>query len=158
DVFDEIRYRVLVGRVADAIDDALDDDVVANRLIRSSPGWRLRGAKYAHGDRRSSIRDRIARTQYAGAGAFHVRNFYASGVLEILGAELLNCGCGARGVNDLVTWMKEWRDVWSVPGLPVGPEGSTVLANAMLTGLDAVLRELVEDFVRYVDDVTVFLK
>lgn len=148
---DEARYRWAVSRVAAAIERGLAPSVAANRVI--DPG-RLRLEPWRSGRARF----------LAGAGALagragvvlvaDVRRCYPSIGPGTVAAALLGMGCHPGEVARIGRLLARFRDQ-GVPGLPIGPEPSAVLANAVLAGADGALSAQGFPFLRWVDDVMV---
>jgi hypothetical protein len=60
--------------------------------------------------------------------------------------------CGGDGVDELLELLERIATA-GTPGLPVGPEPSAVLANAVLAVADRSARETGAQILRWVDDV-----
>jgi hypothetical protein len=136
-------WNALAGRVARRLEPRLDQRVAANRAVVGTNGWRLESA--AGGLRRARVlaprSGLLLRTD--------VKEFYSSITPPVLIEVLSDLGVSrddSRLVGDMV-------DAWSesgYSGLPIGPPGSAVLANAVLVQVDHALDPLA--FVRWVDD------
>jgi hypothetical protein len=150
-----VRYAALVASVAPAIEASLGAEVVANRAALGAPsiGLPLRPWRPAWGAfLRSGQHLALA------AGAFvtaDVRRCYPSIGPDLVGRTLRRLGCARNDVLG-VTTMLEALDASGVPGLPIGPNPSAVLANAVLTGADEALRAEGVRHLRWVDDVWIF--
>ncbi len=64
-------------------------------------------------------------------------------------------GAPPARVDEIASWLRAFRDA-GVDGLPVGPAGSALLADAVLAAGDDALRSTGASFVRWVDDVAIF--
>jgi hypothetical protein len=151
----ETRYAALVDSVAPAIEASLGPEVVANRAAPGTPsiGLRLRPWRPAW-----NAYLRSGRHLALGAGAFvaaDVRRCYPSIGPDLVGRTLRQLGCAMDDVRG-VTTMLEALDASGVPGLPIGPNPSAVLANAVLAGADEELRAAGVRHLRWVDDVWIF--
>jgi hypothetical protein len=151
----EARYAAVVASVAPAIEALLGGEVVANRAALGTPsvGLLLRPWRPA---REAFLRR--AQQLALSAGAFvaaDVRRCYPSMGPDLVGRTLHRLGC-ARGDVRGVTTMLEALDAAGVPGLPIGPNPSAVLANAVLAGADEALRAAGVRHLRWVDDVWIF--
>jgi hypothetical protein len=126
---DAAVWEALTGRVASALEPRLHRGVVANRALNTPSGWRLESTAAAL---------RRARTLAPRRGlALHtdVEEFYASIDPSILARCL-----GKADVSP---------DDAGYPGLPIGPPGSAILANAVLRAVDEAVGF---PFLRWVDD------
>jgi hypothetical protein len=151
----EARYAAVVALVAPAIEALLGGEVVANRAALGTPSvglllqpWRPAREAFL----------RRAQQLALSAGAFvaaDVRRCYPSMGPDLVGRTLHRLGC-ARGDVRGVTTMLEALDAAGVPGLPIGPNPSAVLANAVLAGADEALRAAGVRHLRWVDDVWIF--
>ena len=145
------RYVRLVAGSAAAVEARLSDAVVANR-IRSwrtaPPELRLRPWRV---ERRVFAARLSALAECGGAIAFaDVRRCYASISAEAVGQALRRDGIGTA--DALERFLCDLRRA-GVTGLPVGPEPSAVLANAVLARADQALECAGISHLRWVDDV-----
>lgn len=149
-------YAASVAPLVPAIERELPPAVVANRVVLAStdpPAIRLESWRVA----RSRFR-RLVRAGASGAGAAlmtDVRECYAS-----IGAPLVAQALGGLGVRRAelgsVLALLRTLETHGVRGLPIGPEASAVLANAVLLRIDRRLAEAGLAHVRWVDDLIVF--
>jgi hypothetical protein len=155
----EAQYSALVASVAPAIEASLGPEVVANRASLGatsdtpSIGLLLRPWRPAW-----NAFLRWGHHLAFGAGAFvaaDVRRCYLSIGPDLVGRTLRRLGCERDDVRDLTT-MLEALDTAGVRGLPIGPNPSAVLANAVLAGADEALRAAGVRHLRWVDDVWIF--
>jgi hypothetical protein len=145
------RYVELVARSAGAIEEILSPSVMANRVASWSVRppelmlrpWRLERRLFAARLARLAARRRTI--------AFaDVRRCYASMSPSIVGDALGRAGIPtACEVEGFLAGLERI----GVEGLPVGPDASAVLANAVLAQVDRTLREAGIEHLRWVDDV-----
>lgn len=159
DPIDEAIYRSAVGAIAAAVDFALGPEVESYRLRRLHPTWELRSWRYGDTSRRRAIRDFAYSEEFAAIGKVDIKDYYGSIDLEVLNQVLSSeFGCDVDDVARLHELLLDWQTTWNVRGVPVGPEASGILGNAMLFPLDRALREMGVRFVRFTDDVHLFLE
>jgi hypothetical protein len=149
DPADDVRYRASVGPLVGRIERSLGPEVVALRARRDDAGWTLAPWRAARATWRRSIRRAILDAPGATFAVADVHDCYASVSLEtitgLLGPE------GAQAVDLLHRFHER-----GVRGLPVGPEPSAVLANAVLSRLDHAIRSAGARHLRWVDDVVLW--
>jgi hypothetical protein len=141
--WDEFTWNALAGRVTRILERRLDPRVAANRTVVVTDGWRLEDLRAAR-RRARAVAPRpglLLRTD--------VEDFYGSITPQVLVRALSDLGV-PREESQLAGGMIEGWSESGYRGLPVGPVGSAVLANAVLTSVDSALRSL--HFVRWVDD------
>jgi Reverse transcriptase (RNA-dependent DNA polymerase) len=129
--------------VASVLGPHLDPRVAANRAVVSWRGWRLEQTKTAL---------RRARAVAPRSGLLlhtDVEDFYASITPSVLMRMLAVVGASPQNSRLAGEMIDGWSD-HGYPGLPIGPVGSAVLANAVLIRVDRALRSF--RFVRWVDD------
>jgi hypothetical protein len=147
------RYADLVARSADAIEALLSPAVMANRVasweldppeLRLRP-WRVERRRFA-----ARLADLAAGP---GAIAFaDVHRCYSSISPAMVGRALRRAGLGtAREIEGLLRALERV----GVRGLPVGPDASAVLANAVLAQVDRTLAGEGIEYLRWVDDIVV---
>lgn len=78
-----------------------------------------------------------------------VKAFYASVSPTVLATALQRVGAGRRDSREAAALLEGWGSE-GYPGLPIGPPGSAVLANAVLDPVDRSLGGM--RFLRWVDD------
>ena len=146
----ETAYRAAVRPLAGRIERVLGPEVLASRTRPSPGGWRLAPWRPARAAWRRAIRAAVAEARRETAFAVaDVRDCYGSITPETVEAVL---GPEAARAADFLRWL---RDL-GVRGLPVGPEPSAVLANAILARLDTALRTSQVRHVRWVDDLVLW--
>lgn len=154
---DEFALRSYVGRCSQAIVGATMESHVLNGLIRHpGPGW-------FSADFRDQIRRRreLQRTYYdhpdtAAVGFYDVKEFFRNCRHEDLHHLLLGAGAPVGAASTLVGMLG--MVFGSGCGLPIGFEGSGPLANLFLGPVDRALLALGLPFVRWTDDIDVFLR
>lgn len=149
------RYTALVAEAAPAIESALGDRVMANRVVSASRepplvrigGWRAARRRFARG------LESLART--GGVLLFtDVRRCYASIRDPIVRDRLRALGVRASLAAEVAAFLRDLRPA-GVVGLPVGPVPSAVLANAVLAALDEAVTAAGMAHLRWVDDVAI---
>jgi len=145
------RYVELVARCAGAIEELLSPSVMANRVA----SWSVRPPELVL--RPWRLERRLFAARLAGLAARRrtiafadVRRCYASMSPSIVGDAL-----GRAGIPTAceVEMFLAGLERIGVEGLPIGPDASAVLANAVLAQVDRALREAGVEHLRWVDDV-----
>ena len=151
DVRTRERYVELVARSAAAIEELLSPAVMANRVASWSVRppelalrpWRLERRLFAA--RLAGLAGRRGPVAFA-----DVRRCYASMSPAVVGDALRRAGIPtACEVEGFLAGLERV----GVEGLPVGPDASAVLANAVLAQVDRALRDAGVEHLRWVDDV-----
>lgn len=150
------EYTRMVAAAAPRIEAALSPRVLANRVaVADTRGptlvlhaWRVERGRY---------RARLRRLAAPGRSVLltDVRRCYPSIRPAAVGVALERAGVAETIVRATVGLLE--RLPVEVDGLPIGPVPSAVLANAVLADVDARLRTLGLDHLRWVDDVVVAL-
>jgi hypothetical protein len=144
---DDVVYRALVARASAALERSLGPAVVANRVVGAPlvlEDWRVAHARW---------RAVIGRPAARGVRVHvDVADCYGSIRPEVVAASLRAAGAEPRA---LVRLLHELAD-HGVPGLPIGPEASAVLANVVLAPVDLALAAAGAPHARWVDDVVAF--
>jgi hypothetical protein len=141
------RWTSVAGRVAGELEPALRPEVVANRVRFGPHRWSLvplaSALRTARGRAVALARgaSTILRTDVA---AFYPSVDPAVAYRSLIGRSV-DRSVAATAADMLEAWGSE-----GYPGLPVGPPGSAVLANAMLDSVDRALGGF--PFLRWVDD------
>jgi hypothetical protein len=147
------EYLALVAPVAPAIESALSDRVVAHRVARCEadpPRLRLRALRIER--RAFALRLRDLSAGASTIAIADVRRCYASISPSTVERVLGELGVGsAREVGAFLSRLERAGG----RGLPVGPEASAVLANAVLARADEALRAAGVAHLRWVDDVVI---
>jgi len=149
------RYVRLVAAVAPTIEAGLSPAVAANRVRAASvdpPLLRLRPFEAE----RAAFRRRLV--ELAAARPFllfaDVRACFGSIAPSVVGSSLTALACDAHPTTEVVALLRRLGSL-GVRGLPVGPEPSAVLANAVLASIDRALRARRLPHLRWVDDIVV---
>jgi CRISPR-associated protein Cas1 len=142
---DADMWSELAGRVAPSLEPRLGTEVTGNRCHLGSGRWRLATLSPSLRRARSAARrlesPLLLRTD--------VEAFYASVTPSVLAASLVRAGTEPRDARLAADLIEGWGNE-GYAGLPIGPPGSAVLANAVLMTADHALRPLT--YVRWVDD------
>lgn len=142
---DAARWHLLAGRVAEHVEPRLPGPVLANRAVGPWPSWRprpLTPALAAARQRARGLRGPVLiRTDVA--------DFYPSVRPSVLFEALATLGVPPGVSGAAADMLDEWGSD-GYPGLPVGPPGSAVLANAVLAPADTALGP--HAYLRWVDD------
>ncbi len=149
-------YASLVARVVPTIERSLSPAVVANRVALATtepPRIRLEAWDRAHRRFRETARRLAARSRAALIA--DVRACYASIAPDVVGHRLESMGCPQGDVDPIVSALRHFA-ARGIRGLPVGPEASAVLANAVLGAVDEALQDVGVRHVRWVDDMIAF--
>ena len=152
DPADERDYRLLVARVTPRIERALGREVVANR-VRGRGSLRTVSLE-PWGSARRVYRRRLqvlfARDPAAILVA-DVRDCFGSIDPPATASALAELG-SRDDTREIVRLLERFAED-GVPGLPIGPEPSAILANAVLARADRVLSAAGMAHVRWVDDI-----
>jgi hypothetical protein len=144
-----IVYARLVRRHAGLIEASLGSGVIANRV---GPRGTLRPLAAS----RSAWRRRLTHAMRARAGVAvvsgDVSRCYASIRPGALRLALAGCGVVPGAADELLHLLARIARA-GTPGLPVGPEPSAVLANAVLATADRAATQAGAELYRWVDDV-----
>ena len=146
DPADLARYEAAVRPLVGRIERTLGPEVFAIRARRWRRGWRVGPWRPARRAWRRAVRSAVA-----GASAHTV--FAVADVAECYGSispETLRAVLGPDA-DHLVRLLAHLQDL-GVRGLPIGPDPSAFVANAVLARLDETLRRTSVDHVRWVDD------
>lgn len=154
---DEFTLRTFVGRCSSAISAATYNDRVFNGLIRRpGPSWFSADFREQSRRRRELQRSLYEEDSTVGVGFFDVKDFFKSCRHDHL-VDLLLAARAPRGaVHQLAHLLGTLYP--SKVGLPVGFEGSGPMANLFLDSVDRGLLEHGIEFVRWTDDLDVFLQ
>lgn len=150
------RYRRMVARTAARVEALLGPEVVANR-VHVAAGTTLRLEPVSHARRRLRW-ETVHRSRPGDVVAFaDVRDCFARIGADRVGEALLRAGCHPSEAGAVRDFLEVLGDR-GIPGLPVGPPASAVLANAVLSDADARLRRVGGRHVRWVDDFVLFAR
>ena len=157
DVYDDLYYRIITGRVASAVDAALSPDVVSCRLESDPPAWSCRGVNEAFGRRRQRGAELLADRRCAALVVTDIRNYFPSITPGMLTEALEHIRAPSGGVSLLERFLSELATVGAPSGLPIGPEASGLLGNVAMLPVDDAVAPSVIGHVRYTDDSWLFL-
>ena len=146
------RYADAVAGVAAQIEAALGPEVHAGRVVSTAP-LRLEPWREARG--RMAERAVEMRRASAALLTLDVARCFDRIRHDVVLRELAALGIASERRDGVAAVLAEFAEA-GVPGLPVGPPASSVLANATLARLDASLRRRGHPHVRWIDDVAVF--
>jgi len=152
DPADARDFRDVVASLVPTIEGALGRSVIANRVVgRGRVRWTTlepwRPARRAYARVIGGTRRR-----HTWSLVLDVRDCYGSVTQNSLEGALRDLGCDRAGIRQVLEVMDRFaRD--GVPGLPVGPEPSAILANALLSVVDRALARAGADCARWVDDI-----
>lgn len=150
---DDQAYEAAIAAIAPRIDRRLGQGVRGNRLGSSAAGrlslaaWRpaLAGLRRSLGG---------ARSQGAVIGLADVRECYASIGLGLVENALVAVEAPTSDRRDVLQLLERLH-ACQVPGLPIGPPGSAVLANGVLADIDSAIADRGISHLRWVDDFAV---
>jgi hypothetical protein len=137
-----MAVRPLAGR----IERALGPEVFAVRTQSSGSGWRLAPWRSSRARWRAVLREAIgSATPDTAFAVADVRDCYGS-----IAPETITSLLGPEAAH-ATAFLQRLRD-GGVRGLPIGPDPSAVLANAVLSEMDRAIRVTGARHVRWVDD------
>ena len=156
DPSDARDYTLAVATIAPSIEGALAAGVMANRVVGRGSArcttlepWRPALREF----RRSAARMRRP-SEGAWTLVLDVRECYASISTTAVETSLLDLGCDRAKVRSLLRLLERFGED-GVRGLPIGPDPSAILANAVLSAADRAIERSGARFVRWVDDYVV---
>jgi hypothetical protein len=144
---DARRYASLAGRAASSIEPATHPGVVANRVRFSPRGWSLAPLGPQLRAARSGATALARRWPFL-LGT-DVASFYLSVDPAVAYRGLVDRSVDVTIAAETADLLEGWGSE-GYPGLPVGPPGSAVVANAILDAVDQALGGV--PFLRWVDD------
>ncbi len=147
------RFVSAVVPLVPQIECGLRPGVVANRVVSTANGIRLEPWRVALARLRRELR--VLGERAGSVLVADVRACYPSIRTEVVARRLRALGCRRRHVSRLVRVL-EGIERSGVRGLPVGPDPSAVLANAVLAAADDALARTGAVHLRWVDDFFVF--
>jgi Reverse transcriptase (RNA-dependent DNA polymerase) len=144
---DARRWHDLAGRVGPVLEGRLPHSVLADRLTAVPGGWRFRPVRPAFDEAREAC-IRLAR----GGGVLvqaDVASFYPSVTPSVLASAVIDAGGDPADAGLAAALLEGWGSEGYL-GLPIGPRGSAILANAVLRPVDDSMDG--RPFLRWVDD------
>ena len=158
DVYEQVVYRSLAGRVVVPIEESLGNEVQSCRLAAYPPGWRVFHHGYG-GDRNRAREKAFVDSDSFGAFAtLDVRHFFPSISTAVLATSIAQLGGDDLAIADIGQYLDSMQQLRGVVGLPVGIDASGCLANATVSEVDAMLRGAGYDFSRFSDDYHLYLR
>ena len=155
--YDELTLRVLVGRIVAPIAAKVDRSIVFSAEVSGRPpGWSLAPHRPAHRRRQERGLELLAVQRCAGLLVLDVRDFFGSITLDHLGPALVGMGAPEGAVASIALALRRWS-LDGLEGVPVGFEGSALMANSFLSPGDEALVRLGLGVVRWMDDTWAFL-
>lgn len=158
DPLDDLALRVYVGRCSPAIARATDRTHVLNGVIDNpGAGWFTASHRTQGRIRRERQREYLNSSATNAVGFFDVKNFFPSCDHAIAARLLLDVGAPPGAVERILEALdRMYRG--SGRGLPIGFEGSGPMANLFLRPMDEALARSGRPYIRWTDDVEVFLR
>lgn len=154
--YDEMALRTYVGRCSAAIIAGTDSDHVLNGLIRRpGPGWFSADFVAQHRHRRHLQHAHYNDECTKGVGFFDVKDFFRQ-CTHSTAEDLLHTAGAPAGAVRVLTGLLGGLFEGGI-GLPIGFEGSGPIANLFLAHIDRELATRGLQFVRWTDDLDVFL-
>ena len=156
--YDDLLLRIIVGRVALAVEAALGADVFSYRLADGPPAWSVRHERVSHRLLRRRARELYSAARCNAIAVADVKNYYPSIEQSILTDALLEANSPPGAVQLIGEMLRDLKHMGAPGGLPIGPEASGVLGNIVLLGLDKAISCHVQGHLRYTDDSRMFLQ
>ena len=153
DPVDEAEFRATVAPLAPRLDGQLQPGVIANRLRPASRSW-FEPWRSARSRFRSLARERLAQPGMLVLRT-DVRECFGRIRPEIVEQSLLRAGCHPSEIGAVRRLLDRFAAA-GVPGLPIGPQPSAVLAGSVLAYADEALAHEHVAHLRWVDDFLVF--
>lgn len=156
DPLDQVTNRALIGRLLLPIEASLDrSSVLGTPIATRPPGWRFGAYQAAIEARRRRGRELIVGRRVM--GQIDITDFFDSIRRPALEAVLGRLPLAPHNFTAVLDWLDHLHARSDVTGLPIGCDGSQVLANGLLVPADDLFAELRVPFLRYVDDTWCFL-
>ena len=154
---DDLRdYHASVAPLLTGIERSLGERSLANRARGRGAGPPAVALEPWHIPRRRFHRMAASLAARSSAAAIaDVRECYASIRDDVLDRRLRGLGASARELRPLRRLLDRLHE-HGIRGLPIGPEPSAALADAVLARVDGVLEEARVRHLRWVDDVWLF--
>ena len=151
DRVDQLAYRVQVGRCARQVERNLAGTVVAHRFAFTDGAWRSLGILEGWGRRKDSLLPRFLTDPSLWLATMDVRSYYPSLNIDTVARALNTVGIDAGIVEGVTGFVTEVNGLpGRTAGLPVGPEGSSVLGTVGLVAIDRAAGAA--NYVRLADD------
>ena len=156
--YDDLYLRILVGRVAPAVESALAPDVFSYRLADDPPGWSVRDVRESFRLLRERARELYSEALCNAIASADVRNYYPSIEPGVLMDALRQTTSPRDAVTLIGEFLRDLVPMGAPEGLPIGPEASGLLGNVVLLGLDEAISCRAQGHLRYTDDSWIFLQ
>lgn len=130
--------------------------IFSSRLLKGPPNWQV----YEHGAWWPKFRDSsVALLRSGDFGAMRqedVRRFFPSVTADVLVRFLNRCRCPRASITTVERLLHDWQRYFDLEGLPIGPDGSRLLANALLLPVDHAITATGAELRRWLDDMFIF--
>ncbi len=156
--YDDLYFRIIVGRVARAVEAALGPDVFSYRLADDPPAWSVRDVRVAFRLRRERAQELLAEAGCNAIAVADLRHYYPSVEPEVVMNALYQANAPRGAVTLIGELLRDLEPMGTPRGLPIGPEASGVLGNIVLLELDKAISCRVRGHIRYTDDSWLFLR
>jgi hypothetical protein len=158
DPYDHAIYHAVTGRFVNPIEERINRSrVLSARPVRVGRSWGLEPHWIATRERRERALT-LLDAQPAGAlGVFDICDYYQSVRIRLLEMVLGDLPIADISLGYLLQWLEHLHRHSDVDGLPIGPDGSSVIGSVLLSDADDCLVARRQEFLRYMDDTWVFL-
>ena len=156
--YDDLFLRILVGRVALAVEAAMGPDVFSHRLADGPPGWSVRDARESFELLREHAWALLSEACCNAIAVADLRHYYPSIAPEVLMDALYQTASPRGAVGLIGGFLRELGPLGAPGGLPIGPEASGLLGNVMLLEVDEAISSRARGHARYTDDSWIFLR
>ena len=156
--YDELYYRIVVGRLSSYMNSKLAPDVFSYRLQNDHPAWRIQDTNYAFNLRKERGKELLSKPTCKALGTGDVRNYFPSLSPEIILRCLIEEIDAANDILVILDFLGQLLEVGAPPGLPMGPEASGLIGNFLLIGVDLAVDRHTLGHVRFMDDSWFFLE
>lgn len=154
---DEVVLRVLVGACTAALRRTESPQVFSYRLAAGGAGWFTEHHRPAIRARRAEGVRLLRSAEVDYLGVTDVRSFYPSVSIEVLLEQLARADVPFSAAQWVGAFLRSLHSLGAAGGLPIGFEGSGVLATFLLRSVDESIRGLGVDFIRFCDDYWLFV-
>ena len=156
--YDDLYLRIVIGRVALAVEAALGPDVFSYRLADDPPGWSVRDVRESFRLRRERARALLSEACCNAMAVTDLRHYYPSITPEVIIDALCQTASPRGAVTLIGGFLRELVPMGAPVGLPIGPEASGLLGNVVLLEVDEAISNRAQGHVRYTDDSWIFLQ
>lgn len=155
---DELWFRILGGRVAPAIQRSVEPtEVLSYRLTQQPPEWRLENANQAFNERRVTAQRFLNDPHCEALGTLDIRQYYPTIVPQVVASALTSIDIPTNIVDALHQFLASLEEMGAPKGLPVDLATSGLLGRLLLRCADNIIRRRSLGFLRFSDDIWVFL-